>query len=492
MTTPVEEIEADLYVIGPEAPLVDGLADRLRAAGQAGLRPRRRRRPARGVQGLHEGGAGRGRACRRPASPPSTRPQSAARWPFSSPARAVGDQDRRPGRRQGRAGGATPGRGRGRRRRPSSPAPPSATPAASRDRGGPRGRGVLAARAVRRRRTAVPLVPAQDFKRIGDGDRGPNTGGMGAYAPMPHVGRPLVDAIMDEAVRPLVGALRRRGIDYRGVLYAGLMLTAEGPRSLSTTCASATPRPRWCSRCLASDAGRAVPGRGRPGARRAAPRLRRRRRGVRRAGLAGLSRAPADGRRHRGARRARASPSPGRRGHRLPRRHGAGHDARRAVPHAPAGASSASPRWRRPWPRPASQRLRRRGADRLGRACRCRSRHRRRWSPAPPVPARRRGGASDDPALRAARHGGAVHRRRPASPSGSRSSCWPPRRRPAIGVVPAEDAATCRAKAPDGRRRLRGRRARAREGHRPRRGRLRRRGAGAHRRARPARTSTTG
>ncbi len=78
---------------------------------------------------------------------------------------------------------------------------------------------------------AVPLVPAQDFKRIGDGDTGPNTGGMGSYAPMRGVGPDEVEAIMEVAVRPLVAELRRRGIDYRGVLYAGLMLTggrAEG------------------------------------------------------------------------------------------------------------------------------------------------------------------------------------------------------------------------------------------------------------------------
>jgi phosphoribosylamine--glycine ligase len=78
--------------------------------------------------------------------------------------------------------------------------------------------------------TAVPLLPAQDFKRVGDGDRGPNTGGMGSYAPMPHVGRADVDRIMATAVEPLTAALRRRGIDYRGVLYAGLMLGPEGPK----------------------------------------------------------------------------------------------------------------------------------------------------------------------------------------------------------------------------------------------------------------------
>jgi phosphoribosylamine--glycine ligase len=77
---------------------------------------------------------------------------------------------------------------------------------------------------------AVPLVPAQDFKRVGDGDAGPNTGGMGAYAPMTHVDRGVVEHIMDTAVHPLIAELRRRGIDYRGVLYAGLMMTADGPK----------------------------------------------------------------------------------------------------------------------------------------------------------------------------------------------------------------------------------------------------------------------
>jgi phosphoribosylamine--glycine ligase len=76
---------------------------------------------------------------------------------------------------------------------------------------------------------AVPLVPAQDFKRVGDGDAGPNTGGMGSYAPMPHVPASLVDDCMARAVEPLVAELLRRGIDYRGVLYAGLMLGPDGP-----------------------------------------------------------------------------------------------------------------------------------------------------------------------------------------------------------------------------------------------------------------------
>jgi phosphoribosylamine--glycine ligase len=78
----------------------------------------------------------------------------------------------------------------------------------------------------------APLAPAQDFKRRDDGDLGPNTGGMGAYSPVPFVDEALVAALVDEAVAPLVAALRARGIDYRGVLYAGLMLTETGPRVL--------------------------------------------------------------------------------------------------------------------------------------------------------------------------------------------------------------------------------------------------------------------
>jgi len=81
-------------------------------------------------------------------------------------------------------------------------------------------------------RRVVPLAPAQDFKRIFDGDLGPNTGGMGAYSPVPEVDDDLTDRLVAEAIEPLVAALRARGIDYRGVLYAGIMLTPDGPKVL--------------------------------------------------------------------------------------------------------------------------------------------------------------------------------------------------------------------------------------------------------------------
>jgi phosphoribosylamine--glycine ligase len=79
---------------------------------------------------------------------------------------------------------------------------------------------------------ARPLAPAQDFKRIGDGDTGPNTGGMGAYSPVPMVTGALVDGVMRDAVFPTLRELAGRSIEYRGVLYAGLMLTGEGPKML--------------------------------------------------------------------------------------------------------------------------------------------------------------------------------------------------------------------------------------------------------------------
>jgi phosphoribosylamine--glycine ligase len=78
--------------------------------------------------------------------------------------------------------------------------------------------------------TAIPLATAQDHKRAFDGDRGPNTGGMGAYSPAPVVTEALRDRVMHEIVVPTVAAMANMGAPYKGVLYAGLMLTAEGPK----------------------------------------------------------------------------------------------------------------------------------------------------------------------------------------------------------------------------------------------------------------------
>jgi phosphoribosylamine--glycine ligase len=81
-------------------------------------------------------------------------------------------------------------------------------------------------------RSALPLAPARDFKRIGDGDTGPNTGGMGAYSPVFEVPDELVDHIRREVHQPVLDELARRGTPFHGVLYAGIMLTADGPKVL--------------------------------------------------------------------------------------------------------------------------------------------------------------------------------------------------------------------------------------------------------------------
>ncbi|SCL59224.1 phosphoribosylamine--glycine ligase [Micromonospora citrea] len=77
---------------------------------------------------------------------------------------------------------------------------------------------------------AVPLLPAQDFKRVGDGDTGPNTGGMGAYAPLPWAPPGLVDEVMRDVVHPTLAEMARRGTPFAGLLYVGLAITADGPR----------------------------------------------------------------------------------------------------------------------------------------------------------------------------------------------------------------------------------------------------------------------
>ena len=79
---------------------------------------------------------------------------------------------------------------------------------------------------------AVPMAPAQDYKRIFDGDEGPNTGGMGSYSPVAGVGAAEVEQIVAAVHQPVVDELARRGTPFHGVLYAGLMLTADGPKVL--------------------------------------------------------------------------------------------------------------------------------------------------------------------------------------------------------------------------------------------------------------------
>ncbi len=226
---PAESVDASLYVVGPEAPLVDGLADRLRAAGRLVVGP--------GAGGARlEGSKAFMKELLVEAGVPTAR-----HGVFASVPDAVAYLRALPGppwvvKTDGLAAG------KGVLVAASLAEAEADVAAKLAGSFGDAGRRVVVEEGLSGPECsvqvlcdgvrAVPLVAAQDHKRVGDGDTGPNTGGMGAFAPVPSVGAGVVDRVMDEAVEPLVAALRRRGIDYRGVLYAGLMLTADGPKVL--------------------------------------------------------------------------------------------------------------------------------------------------------------------------------------------------------------------------------------------------------------------
>jgi phosphoribosylamine---glycine ligase len=90
-------------------------------------------------------------------------------------------------------------------------------------------------------RHVIPLLPSQDHKRIGEGDTGPNTGGMGAYAPVPVATPEVVDTVTDRIFLPVLDALERAATPFRGILYAGIMLTADGPMVVEFNCRFGDP-----------------------------------------------------------------------------------------------------------------------------------------------------------------------------------------------------------------------------------------------------------
>ncbi len=226
---PPDASAADLDDIGPEAPLVDGLADRLRAGGRGGVGP--------GAEGARLEGS---KAFMKEVLDEAG--VATARFGVFSAVEPARDFLRRlPGPWVVKTDGLAAGKGVTVAERLEVAEEDLADKLSGRAFGEAGRRVVIeeglvgpecSLMALTDGRRAVPLAPAQDYKRIGDGDAGPNTGGMGAVSPVPYVDDRLVDRLMDEAVEPLVAALVRRGIDYRGVLYAGLMLTAEGPKVL--------------------------------------------------------------------------------------------------------------------------------------------------------------------------------------------------------------------------------------------------------------------
>jgi phosphoribosylamine--glycine ligase len=249
----VDDVEADLYVIGPEAPLVAGLADTLRARGKPVVGP--------GADGaLLEGSKAFMKEVLGAAGVPTAR---FATFDALQTKEACAYLETMPGPWVIKTDGLAAGKGV-LVARTIEDARADVTAKLSGAAFGDAGRHVVIEEGLVGDECsllvlcdgtrAVPLVPAQDFKRIGDGDKGPNTGGMGAYAPMPQVRAADVDRLMDTAVLPLVEELRRRDIDYRGVLYAGLMLTDEGPKVIEYNVRFGDPETQVVLPLLASDA----------------------------------------------------------------------------------------------------------------------------------------------------------------------------------------------------------------------------------------------
>ena len=226
---PAEDLDADLFVISPEAPLVDGIADRLRAQGKLVFGP--------GADGARlEGSKAWMKDLLAKAGVPTakhgtfTEVEPALEYLRSSPAPYVIKTSGLAGGKgvlvteslieaeddvKAKLGGAAFGdAGR--------------TVVIEEGMTGPE----LSMLAVCDGTAAVALAPAQDFKRALDGDHGPNTGGMGSYSPVPAAGPQLVDEVLERFVAPTLHALRAEGIDYRGTLYAGLMLTPDGMKLL--------------------------------------------------------------------------------------------------------------------------------------------------------------------------------------------------------------------------------------------------------------------
>lgn len=100
----------------------------------------------------------------------------------------------------------------------------------------------------------VVLAPAQDHKQIGEGDTGPNTGGMGAYAPAPLITEELLDRVRSEVIEPTLKGMVMEGHPYRGVLYVGLMITAEGPKVVEYNCRLGDPEAQVLLALMGNDA----------------------------------------------------------------------------------------------------------------------------------------------------------------------------------------------------------------------------------------------
>ncbi|NDZ95761.1 phosphoribosylamine--glycine ligase [Streptomyces sp. SID6673] len=106
--------------------------------------------------------------------------------------------------------------------------------------------------------TVVPLIPAQDHKRVGDDDAGPNTGGMGAYAPLPWLPDAVTQQIVDDVVKPVAAELVKRGTPFSGLLYAGLAIGTQGPSVVEFNCRFGDPETQAVLALLKSPLGQAL------------------------------------------------------------------------------------------------------------------------------------------------------------------------------------------------------------------------------------------
>lgn len=224
---PFEEVEADLYVIGPEAPLVEGIADRLRDKGKLVVGP--------GRDGAQlEGSKAWMKEILAKAKIPTASFET-----FTDLNSAVEYLNSYEGPYVIKTDGLAAGKGV----LVTSDRDQAIQDVAEKLSGkafGEAGMTVVIEEAMEGPELSLlvlcdgkkvfPLSPATDFKRIFDGDKGPNTGGMGAFSPVPGVKEQLVDQIISVSITPLIEEFQKEGIDYRGILYAGIMLTQDGPK----------------------------------------------------------------------------------------------------------------------------------------------------------------------------------------------------------------------------------------------------------------------
>jgi phosphoribosylamine--glycine ligase len=228
----------ELVVVGPEAPLAAGLADRLRTAGVAVFGP--------GADGARlEASKHWAKQLMREAGVPT-----AGHWPASSREQALAVLTAQGRPLVVKADGLAAGKGVTVAETMEDARAAIEEIFAGRFAAGEGASLVLEERtfgpevsvfALSDGERLVLLPPAQDHKRIGEGDTGPNTGGMGAYAPAPLLDADGLAAVRRLVLEPTLAALRARGIDYRGVIYAGLMLTDSGPSVIEFNCRFGDP-----------------------------------------------------------------------------------------------------------------------------------------------------------------------------------------------------------------------------------------------------------